>query len=99
MTLSTIQQIPAGQLPQPFFANNPTISFQFTNLNYWQLQELRKFSAGTPLVLFSDYGFNGETQKGRGCLKVSKLKVWTSQELSDFEEILGITWSQFCAYL
>ena len=98
-TLSPIQQKQAGQLWQPFFANNPNITFQFTNLDYWQLQQLRKFSASTPLLIFSDYGFNGESQKGKGYLKVSKLKVWTEEELGAFEEIMGISWSQFCAYL
>jgi hypothetical protein len=99
ITLTSIQKNEAGQDPMPFFVNNPNISFQFTNLDYWQLQQLRKFSAAAPLTIFSDYGFNGETQKGRGVLKVSRLKIWSGEELASFEEIMGISWQQFSAYL
>ena len=99
LTLSAYHQKVPNQFDVPFFENNPNITFQFTNLDYWQLQQMRKFSQATPLMLFSDYGFNGETQKGSGLLKVSKLKIWTNEELADFEEIMDISWHQFCAYL
>lgn len=84
---------------KPFFTIEPNINFDFTSLSFWQLTEMKKFAAQTPLVVFSNYGFNGEIQKGKGTLTVSKLKIWKEAELEQFENIMEQSWSNFCAYL
>lgn len=83
----------------PFFTIEPNINFDFTSLSFWQLTEMKKFAAQTPLMLFSNYGFNGEIQKGKGTLTVSKLKIWNKAELEQFEDIMDQSWQNFCSYL
>jgi hypothetical protein len=63
------------------------------------MMEIKRFAKETWMVLFCDYGYNCVTQKGRGILKVSKLKAWTKRELTEFEQITGQTWANFCSFL
>jgi hypothetical protein len=82
-----------------FFENNSQIIFDYTSLSLWQMMELKRFCRESALLLFYDYGYNCATQKGRGTLKVSRLKLWNKLELAEFELITGQTWANFCAFL
>ncbi|MEO6069795.1 MAG: hypothetical protein ABIN57_05210 [Chitinophagaceae bacterium] len=86
-------------VPSKFFENNPNITFNYTSLSLWQMMELKRFARVTFLFLFYDYGYNCSTQKGRGTLKVSRLKAWNKNELAEFELITGQSWANFCSYL
>ena len=102
--MSTLAHLPEGitispKLTNRFFENDPRIIFNFTNLTFTQILEIKTFAKKTMLILFGDYGFNNETQKGRGTLKVSKLKVWSKAEQKEFEDIMGQSWSNFNSFL
>jgi hypothetical protein len=99
MTLSFKDYTLSPFIKAKFFENDPNITFNYTSLTLWQMMELKRFARETLLLLFYDYGYNCNTQKGSGTLKVSKLKTWNRKELAEFELITGQTWANFCAYL
>ena len=100
----TTNTLPAGitiskKITNRFFENDPMINFKFTNLTFTQLLEIKAFAKNSKMILFGEYGYNSDTQKGTGTLIVSKLKVWSKAEQDEFEEIMGQSWTNFNSFL